>query len=56
MLKFDRIVLVVLVLAVGALVLVPHSCSVSGDAYGEVDGRYVYVYDVGGISVDCSHY
>ena len=32
-----------------------HNCDVSGDAYGELSGREVYVYDVSGISVECYH-
>ena len=69
---FDRIVLVVLAVGVWALVLAPqetgahhqyddgHSCDVSGSAYGQIqdleEGGMVYVYDVGFISVDCTHY
>ncbi len=67
MLIFDRIVLVVLALGIWTLVLTPqeigahhqeddgHSCDVSGEAYGEVDGGAVYV-DGSGLSVDCTHY
>ncbi len=32
-----------------------HNCSVSGTAYGAVDGSDVYV-DGSGLSVDCTHY
>ncbi len=32
-----------------------HNCSVSGEAYGEVDGGEVYV-DGSDLSVDCTHY
>ena len=68
---FDRIVLILLALGVWAFVLSPqitdahhddasHSCDVSGSAYGEIEslaaGGDVFVYDVSGISVDCSHY
>ena len=68
MLKFDRIVIVVLALGVWALVLKPqeigahhssagHDCNVSGEAWGEVDGVGGDVYvDGRGLSVDCSHY
>ncbi len=67
MLIFDRIVLVVLALGIWTLVLTPqeigahhqegdgHSCDVSGEAYGEVDGGEVYV-DGSDLSVDCTHY
>ncbi len=63
---FDRIILVALALGVWALMLSPqelgahhsgaaHSCFVSGEAYGQVDGGEVYV-DGRTLTVDCTHY
>ncbi len=66
MLKFDRIVLVVLALGVWALVLAPreigahdddsHDCSISGFAFGDVADGIADVYLWEGVTVDCSHY
>ncbi len=66
MLKFDRIVMVVLALGVWALVLTPreivaldpisHSCDIAGSAYGEVDGNKADIRDWRKVSVECTHY
>ena len=71
MLKFDRIVLVVLALGVWALVLKPqeigahdddsHGCFIDGNAIGEAypsrDGDIIVrVYHWAAVTVDCSHY
>jgi hypothetical protein len=66
MLKFDRIVLVVLALGVWALVLKPqelgahhedadHDCSISGFAFGDVADGIADVYLWEGVTVDCAH-
>ncbi len=69
MLKFDRIVLVVLALGVRALVLKPqgivahhkddivsHSCDIDGSAYGVVEGSKADIRDWRKVSVECTHY
>ena len=72
MLKFDRIVLVMLALGVWALVLAPqvldahhqyddgHSCDIAGKAYGYIDelseGARITVKKWSRVSVDCTHY
>ncbi len=65
MLKFDRIVLVVLALGVWALVLKPqeigahhegadHDCSISGSASGYAEGGYAEV-DSWSVWISCEH-
>ncbi len=69
MLKFDRIVMVVLALGVWALVLTPrdivahqkddivnHSCDIDGSAYGEVEGSKADIRDWRKVIVECTHY
>ena len=69
MLKFDRIVLVVLALGVWALVLKPqaivahhkdevvsHSCDINGSAYGVVEDGKADIREWGQINVLCTHY
>ncbi len=66
MLKFDRIVIVVLALGVWALVLTPreivaldpisHSCDIDGSAYGEVEGSKADIRDWRSVAVTCTHY
>ncbi len=63
--SIDRAILIVLALGIWALVLKPtvlvahhedadHSCTASGDGYGDADGGDVYVHSLN-ISVECSH-
>jgi hypothetical protein len=69
MLKFDRIVIVVLALGVWALVLTPreivahhkddyksHSCDIAGSAYGDVEGSKADIRDWSKVTVQCTHY
>ncbi len=69
MLKFDRIVIVVLALGVWALVLTPrdivahhkddivsHSCDIDGSAYGAVEGSKADIRDWSKVNVECTHY
>ena len=69
MLNFDRIVLVVLALGVGALVLKPqgivahhkddivsHSCDIDGSAYGAVENGKADIREWGKITVMCTLY
>ncbi len=69
MLKFDRIVLVVLALGVWALVLQPqgivahhkdevvsHSCDIDGSAYGVVEDGKADIREWGKVIVECTHY
>ena len=66
MLKFDRIVLIVLAVGVWALVLAPreigahhsnasHYCYASGTVDGEVDSDLEFSIDASEFNVRCSH-
>ena len=69
MLKFDRIVIVVLALGVWVLVLTPreivahhkddivnHSCGIDGSAYGVVEDSKADIRDWSKVIVECTHY
>ncbi len=69
MLKFDRIVIVVLALGVWALVLTPrdivahnkddivgHACDIDGSAYGPVEGGKADIRDWSKVNVRCTHF
>ena len=69
MLKFDRIVIVVLALGVWALVMSPrgidahhkddifnHSCGIDGSAYGVVEDGKADIREWGKDIVECTHF
>ncbi len=69
MLKFDRIVIVVLALGVWALVLTPrdivahhpddiirHACDIDGSAYGPVEDSKADIRDWSKVTVRCTHF